>query len=58
MPVLNEDMLNDLSSDQKYLYDIVHAIRSGYKSQDQIFRLKILYMQLGVDINNVRIQFW
>ena len=29
IPVLNEDMLNDLSSDQKYLYDIVHATRSG-----------------------------
>ena len=34
MPVLNEDMLNDLSSDQKYLYDIVHTIRSGNASQD------------------------
>ena len=34
MPVLNEDMLNDLSSDQKYLYGVVHAIRSRNASQD------------------------
>lgn len=29
MPVLPQNVMNDLSKDQRYLYDIVHAIQSG-----------------------------
>lgn len=29
LPVLSDDVLKDLSTDQKYLYEICHAIQSG-----------------------------
>ncbi|KAK0048904.1 hypothetical protein Bpfe_021670 [Biomphalaria pfeifferi] len=34
MPVLDEDVVADLSCDQKYLYDIVTAIRTGVVSEN------------------------
>lgn len=38
MPVLDEVVLDDISGDQKYLYDIVTAIRSGIVSDDMSSR--------------------
>lgn len=34
MPMLDDDVLGGLSVDQKYLYDIITAIRSGIVSKD------------------------